>query len=218
MGRYCCGPTVYDAAHVGHARAYVTTDIVRRVVEDWLRVPVRFVLGLTDVDDKIIDRAASTGVSPGALARRFEAEFVEDMCRLNVRAPSAMSRVTDHVPQIVAFVERLVARGHAYRAGDGSVYFDHTTFAGEQPAWARPQPGDDACGTHAGVRAEGQRHARDFALWKAVPGGVLGESAWQSPFGLGRPGWHIECSAMSQYARACVRVRACACVRACVRV
>jgi cysteinyl-tRNA synthetase len=191
VGLYACGPTVYDHAHLGHARCYVVWDVVVRHLRA-RGLEVRYVRNFTDVDDKIIRRANERGEDPVALAAGFADSFHEDMDALGCVRPDAEPRVSAHVPQIVALVERLVARGFAYAPGNGDVYFAVRKFPGytrlsrrnldDLMAGARVEPG------------EAKRDPLDFALWK---GAKPGEPAWDSPWGKGRPGWHIECSAMT---------------------
>jgi cysteinyl-tRNA synthetase len=203
---YTCGPTVYDVAHLGHARTYVSLDILRRIFTDFLHLDVDFAMGMTDVDDKIITRARERGENPRDLARHFEESFTRDMDDLGVRRPSSVGRVTEHIPQILAYIERIMANGLAYRAPDG-VYFN-TAALGE--AYGRLAP-SEAKGTGpvraaggdppASAAAAGKLDARDFALWKLDGSGESSDQAaalaWDSPWGSGRPGWHIECSAIS---------------------
>ncbi|HZZ83414.1 MAG TPA: cysteine--tRNA ligase [Anaeromyxobacteraceae bacterium] len=188
---YVCGPTVYDFAHLGHARCYVVWDVVLR----HLRArghEVKYVRNFTDVDDKIIRRANERGEDPAALAARFADAFDEDMDALQCLRPDAAPRVTGHLPEIVALIERLVASGFAYAPGNGDVYFSVRKF----PEYTRLSKRnlDDLV---AGARVEpgeAKQDPLDFALWKAAK---PGEPRWPSPWGEGRPGWHIECSAMT---------------------
>src|SRR5690606_22343359 len=190
IGMYVCGPTVYDMSHLGHARAYVAFDTIAR----WLRASgyeVELVRNYTDVDDKIIRRAQETGAEPREIAERYIAEFRRDMDALNVRPGDVEPKVTEHMAEIVSMIETLVANGVAYEA-DGDVYFAVRKFPDygklskrkleDLMAGARVEPG------------EKKKDPLDFALWKAAK---PGEPAWDSPWGKGRPGWHIECSAMS---------------------
>ncbi len=190
VGMYVCGPTVYDMSHVGHARVYVTFDVVARFLR-FAGFQVTYVRNFTDVDDKIIRRSQERGVNPKELSERFIEEFLKDMDALGVERPTHQPRVTEHVPQIVALIEAIIARGHAYPAA-GDVYFAVRDFPGygklskrnldDLEAGARVEPGEQ------------KRDPLDFALWKAAK---PGEPSWDSPWGKGRPGWHIECSAMS---------------------
>ena len=300
---YTCGPTVYDACHMGHARAYLTFDILRRIVEDYLHYDVLFQVNITDIDDKIIKRArqnalvelfaeeseamgaagipfveqyvargslalrasleakVSAAASAGeaaeaedleeeryklaafqqrlieaeqnesgarsvkeameqgaealafsleverghvlnahdvfeAHARKFEREFFDDMDRLGVRRPDVVTRVTEYVPEIVAYIARIMSNGYAYASG-GSVYFDTDAFQGAGHHYRKLMPSTGGAGGGGEEDAPnelGKRNARDFALWKASKDG---EPAWASPWGNGRPGWHIECSVMA---------------------
>ncbi len=190
MTWYSCGPTVYDSAHLGHARTYICTDAVRRILTDVLDIDVNFAMGVTDIDDKIITRAATQGIPWRDLAARYEEEFMADMKRLNVRPPDAILRVTEHVPDIINYVEALVKSGIAYES-DRGVYFSVQKFGS---SYGKLNQGalEDVLDT---VAAEGTDKVdkRDFALWKKSDTAPH----WNSPWGLGRPGWHIECSAMT---------------------
>ena len=202
VGMYCCGPTVYDFAHIGNWRTFVFADLVRRYLE-FKGHAVTHVMNVTDVEDKIIRRVRETKTSLREFTGKYEAAFFEDLKTLNCLPPHQTPRATEHIPEIIALIEKLVARGIAYKAADGSVYFSIQKYRG--------------CGCHYGqllklnfdeMRA-GERVASDeydkesvadFALWKArVP--EDGEVFWKSDsLGEGRPGWHIECSAMSMKA------------------
>jgi cysteinyl-tRNA synthetase len=188
---YACGPTVYDLSHVGHARSYVVWDVVVRHLRA-RGYRVSYVRNFTDVDDKIIRRANERGEDPVALADRFARAYDEDMDALGNLRPDAAPRVSEHVPGIVAMIEALVAKGFAYAPGNGDVYYSVRKF----PDYGRlaKRNLDDL---QAGARVEpgeAKRDPLDFALWKAAK---PGEPAWDSPWGKGRPGWHIECSAMT---------------------
>jgi cysteinyl-tRNA synthetase len=195
---YACGPTVYDHAHLGHARAYVSQDIMRRVLEKRFQHKIFLVMGVTDVDDKIIARAHERGVGFDALARDEEREFFRDMEALHVLPPSAVTRVSEHMDDIVQYIATIQQNGFAYEAADG-VYF-HTKQLGDgygklDPSRhsTRASVGDEVLEEEDGGGSK--RDKRDFALWKATKDSVL-EPSWNSPWGSGRPGWHIECSAM----------------------
>ena len=195
---YVCGLTVYNDMHLGHARSYVAFDAIRR----WLEhsgYAVEHVQNHTDIDDKIIARAAGEGVAPAELADRYIVRTTADLAALGVRPPHQMPRATDYVEQMVALIADLVAKGHAYIAkpAEGAlapdVYFD-VPSASEQFGTLTGQSLDEL---EAGARVAvdpRKRNPADFALWK---GAREGEPSWESPWGAGRPGWHIECSAMS---------------------
>ena len=187
---YVCGVTPYDYSHIGHARSALVFDVVRRYLA-FRGFRVTFVRNFTDVDDKIIRRAAVEGVPPREISERFIAAEQEDMRALGLLPPDVAPRATEHVPGMIALIERLVAAGTAYVV-DGDVYFRIAGF----PAYGRlsGKPLDDLV---AGARVEfdeRKRDPRDFALWKSAK---PGEPTWESPWGPGRPGWHIECSAMA---------------------
>jgi len=190
VGMYVCGVTVYDYCHIGHARANIVFDVIYRYL-GFAGFAVNYVRNYTDVDDKIINRANERGIDSKELAEEFIRAFDEDMAALGLELPTHQPKATDYIPQIVAIVERLIERGMAYAAG-GDVYFAVEKFPGylklskrtmeEMQAGARIAPGEQ------------KRNPMDFALWKAAK---PGEPSWGSPWGAGRPGWHIECSAMS---------------------
>jgi cysteinyl-tRNA synthetase len=188
---YVCGPTVYDYAHLGHARCYVVWDVVVRHLRA-RGYEVTYVRNFTDVDDKIIRRANERGEDPVALAARYADAFHEDVDALGCLRPEIEPRVSTHVPQIVAMVERLVEAGAAYAPGNGDVYFAVRSFA-EYGRLAKRNLDDLLAGARV-EPGEAKRDPLDFALWKAAK---PGEPSWASPWGEGRPGWHIECSAMS---------------------
>ncbi|HOX46335.1 MAG TPA: cysteine--tRNA ligase [Myxococcota bacterium] len=190
VGMYVCGVTVYDMCHVGHARAYVTADVVYRYLRH-LGLEVTYVRNFTDVDDKIIRRANELGVSSRELADRFIREFHVDMDALGILRPQIEPRVTEHIPDIIHTVEALVAREHAYVV-DGDVYFDVGSFA-PYGKLSKRNLEDLRSGARVEVD-ERKRSPLDFALWKTSK---PGEPSWPSPWGAGRPGWHIECSTMS---------------------
>jgi cysteinyl-tRNA synthetase len=191
VGMYVCGVTVYDYCHVGHARCYVAFDLMRR----WLRhrgYQLRYVRNITDIDDKIIRRAAERGESTEALARTFIDAMHEDFAALAIEPPDDEPRATAHLPSIIAMIERLLERGFAYVAPHGDVFYAVEKFSAYGQLSGKRL--DDL---RAGARVEvneDKRDPLDFVLWKqAKPG----EPSWESPWGRGRPGWHIECSAMS---------------------
>jgi len=198
VGLYCCGPTVYDFAHIGNWRTFIFGDLVRRYLE-FKGYAVRHVLNITDVDDKIIARVRETRLPLREFTARFEAAFFEDLKTLHCQAPSQTPRATEHIPQIIGLIEKLMARGLAYRAPDGSVYFSIEKYraSGRRYGQLVNLNFDEL---QVGQRVRSDEYAKeaigDFALWKArVP--EDGAVFWPSPWGEGRPGWHIECSAMS---------------------
>jgi len=198
VGMYCCGPTVYDFAHIGNWRSFIFGDLVRRYLE-FKGYAVQHVMNITDVDDKIIKRVRETGTPLKEFTGKFEAAFFEDLKALNCRVPHQTPRATECIPDIIALVEKLVARGLAYATPDGSVYFSIEKYraGGSQYGQLVKLNFDEM---RVGERVRGDEYEKeavaDFALWKArVP--EDGAVFWASPWGEGRPGWHIECSAMS---------------------
>ena len=188
---YVCGMTVYDYCHVGHARSLVVFDAVRRYLR-YAGYRVTHVRNITDIDDKIIQRANENGEPMHALTERFIAAMHEDCRALGVESPEHEPRATDYVGAIVAMVERLIAKGYAYVASDGDVLYAVAKFDGYGQLSGK-RLADLRAGARVGIN-EAKRDPLDFVLWKrAKPG----EPAWPSPWGDGRPGWHIECSAMS---------------------
>jgi cysteinyl-tRNA synthetase len=201
VGMYCCGPTVYDYAHIGNWRTFVFADLLRRYLE-FRGYQVRHVMNITDVEDKIIRRVHETGLPLREYTARYEAAFFEDFETLRCRRPHLTPRATEHIADIIALIERLLTRGIAYRAPDGSVYFSiekYRAAGGRYGQLVRIQFDQ----LRPGERVRSDEYAKetpaDFALWKArTP--EDGEVYWPSPWGEGRPGWHIECSAMSMKA------------------
>ncbi len=189
---YCCGPTVYDYGHIGNFRTFLHVDVLRRVIK-LHGIGVHHVMNITDVDDKIIRNAALVNKSIGDFSAKFERAFFEDMDALGVERPEAISRATENIPEMVSLIERLAAQDIAYKAEDGSWYFRIARF----PAYGKLS-GKDLEGIEDGARVDLDEYekdsARDFALWKATK---PGETSWDTPLGPGRPGWHIECSAMA---------------------
>ncbi len=191
---YVCGPTTYDDAHIGHARPCVTYDVLVRFLRS-TGVEVTYVRNVTDIDDKIIQRAAQNGESPKELADRMFVSYTEDMDRLGNLRPDREPKVSETLPEIIELVERLIARGHAYQVGS-DVYFEVSSFP-EYGRLSHRNLAEMEAGASDRVDEAEQgkkRHPFDFALWK---GAKAGEPSWPSPWGPGRPGWHIECSAMS---------------------
>ncbi|XP_036687113.1 probable cysteine--tRNA ligase, mitochondrial isoform X1 [Balaenoptera musculus] len=186
---YSCGPTVYDHAHLGHACSYVRFDIIRRILTRVFGCNVIMVMGITDVDDKIIKRANEMNVSPASLANLYEEDFKQDMAALKVLPPTVYLRVTENIPQIIAFIERIIANGHAYSTAKGNVYFDLQSRGDRYGKLVGVAPAPVGETGHSD-----KRHASDFALWKAAK---PREPSWASPWGAGRPGWHTECSTIA---------------------
>src|SRR6202161_2346376 len=188
---YTCGPTVYDYAHIGNFRTFVFQDILRRFLQS-RDYRVLQVMNLTDVDDRIIQKAAAAGVSIREYTEKYVQAFLEDMDALHLEPPEEMVRATDHIEDMVVLIERLQKKGFTYNS-EGSIYYKISKF---------PHYGElshiDLAGMQTGVRVDVDQYekenARDFALWKAPK---PGEHFWETPIGPGRPGWHIECSAMA---------------------
>ena len=192
---YSCGPTVYGPAHIGNFRSFLFADLLVRHLR-WRGYPVTWVMNITDIDDKIIRGAAAAGIGIDVLADRYLAEFVADGMALRMTLPDATPRATHHIDAIVTLIETLLERGHAYRTDDGSIFFKIASW----PAYGRLARLDPEQ-LRVGERVEADEYAkddvRDFALWK---GPKPGEPSWTTSIGEGRPGWHIECSAMSMQA------------------
>ncbi len=189
---YVCGPTVYNYIHIGNARPAVVFDTLRRYLE-YKGNKVKYVSNITDIDDKIIKRANEEGISFDEVARKYENEYYTDLQGLNVRFADVRPRVSDHIPEIIDIVETLIEKGHAYRTENGDVYFRVHSF--DEYGKLSHQPLEEL---ESGARIavdEIKESPADFALWKASK---PGEPHWASPFSEGRPGWHIECSAMSR--------------------
>ncbi|MBA2662787.1 MAG: cysteine--tRNA ligase [Bradymonadaceae bacterium] len=194
VSMYVCGVTVYDLTHIGHARVYIVFDVFRRFMRH-LGYEVTYVRNHTDVDDKIIKRAAEKGQEPLALAEHFIGEFDRDMATLGVAAADVEPKVSDHIAPIVAMVETLIERGFAYES-EGDVYFRVERFE-EYGKLSGRKLVDMEAGRSGRVdddEPSKKEHPFDFALWKSAKGDEL---SWPSPWGAGRPGWHIECSAMA---------------------
>ncbi len=191
VGMYVCGITVYDYIHIGHARVFVVFDIVSRYLR-YRGYDLTYVRNITDIDDKIIKRALENGETIGAVTERFIRAMDEDAAALGIARPDHEPRVTRHLPGIIAMIQQLLDRGYAYIAADGDILYSVARFEG----YGRLS-GKRLADLRAGARvdvSEDKRDPLDFVLWKhAKPG----EPAWDSPWGPGRPGWHIECSAMS---------------------
>ena len=187
---YVCGPTVYDSCHIGHARPAVCFDTIRRYLE-YAGYAVLFISNITDIDDKIIARACELGISTRDLAQRYQDEYERDMTRLGVRSPTIRPKATEHIPEMLSLIQTLMDKGIAYVTPRG-VWFDVSKF----PTYGKlsGRSADDDATEHSVEQDDDKRNPQDFALWKTAK---PGEPAWDSPWGSGRPGWHIECSAMS---------------------
>ncbi|MBU6450530.1 MAG: cysteine--tRNA ligase [Cyanobacteria bacterium REEB67] len=195
---YACGPTVYDLSHLGHARTFIIWDVVYRYLKS-AGYDVTFARNITDVDDKIINRAKEVGIGPEKLARKFTYSYWHDMASLNVDFPDYEPRATEYITQMIAFVEQLIEGGNAYEAG-GDVYFDVSSFK-EYGKLGKQDLEQLLVGAREQVINQDALSALkktpvDFALWKRAAEGELG---WASPWGRGRPGWHLECSTMIKH-------------------
>ena len=190
---YCCGPTVYDYGHIGNFRTFLHVDVLRRFARQQ-GMAVNHVMNITDVDDKIIRNAAAAGVPISQYTAKYEQAFFDDLDALNIEHPEHFSRATQSIPEMVAMIEELASKDIAYRAEDGSWYFRIARF----PEYGKLSRKDFA-GIEDGARVDVDEYekdaARDFALWKAAK---PREQSWETPLGSGRPGWHIECSAMAR--------------------
>jgi cysteinyl-tRNA synthetase len=191
---YSCGPTVYAPAHVGNFRSFLFADLLVRYLR-WSGFAVRWVMNITDVDDKIIRDANAAGIPIAELTGRYTDVFLADLRRLRVTPPDELPRATEHIPQMVALIATLIEKGHAYRTDDGSIFFRIASW----PAYGRLahlDPAQQRPGERVEADEYGKEEVRDFALWKAAK---PGEPSWPTDLGPGRPGWHIECSAMSMH-------------------
>ncbi len=192
VGMYVCGVTVYDLSHIGHARAAIVFDVIYRYLK-FKGYDVTYVRNYTDVDDKIINKAQKEGVSARDIAERYIAEYEQDMAALNVETPSHTPRATEHIREMIRLIERLIENGYGYEV-DGDVYYAVSKFGPYGKL-----SGKNTEQLQAGARVDvddRKRDPLDFALWKASK---PGEPEWDCPWGKGRPGWHIECSAMGQH-------------------
>ncbi len=189
---YACGPTVYDYGHIGNFRTFLQIDVLRRFLK-LTGIAIQHVMNITDVDDKIIRNAAAVGIPIGEYTPRYVDAFFEDLAALRIERPEQIARATEHIPRMVELVQKLAAAGVAYQTEDGSWYFRLASF----PEYGKLSK-KDLSGIEDGARVDVDEYekdsARDFALWKAAK---HGETAWETAIGRGRPGWHIECSAMA---------------------
>jgi cysteinyl-tRNA synthetase len=192
---YSCGPTVYGPAHIGNFRSFLFADLLVRHLR-WRGLTVTWVMNITDIDDKIIRGAAATGEGIDAVAERYLAGFLADAAALRMTTPDVLPRATRHIDEIVALIAILLERGNAYRTDDGSIFFRISSW----PAYgqlARLDPDALRVGERVEADEYGKDDVRDFALWKGPKPGMPGEPSWDTAIGAGRPGWHVECSAMS---------------------
>lgn len=192
VGMYVCGPTVYDDSHVGHARSYVAFDVIRRYLE-YKGYLVTYVQNFTDVDDRIIQRSREKGIPPLELSEHYTKSYLEDMEKLNVKPATFYPFASRLIPEMIGFIEQLIKEGHAYVAEDGSVYFSVGSAQDIFGQLTHQKLEDMLDGARVEVD-ETKQSPKDFALWKAAK---EGEISWESPWGPGRPGWHIECSTMA---------------------
>ena len=193
VGIYACGPTVYNYFHIGNARPFITFDVLRRQLERE-GYEVTFVQNFTDIDDKMIRRANEEGITVKELADRFISEYYKDAKALGIRPATVHPKATEHIPEIIALITKLIENGHAYASTSGDVYYRVSAFPGYGKLSGQ-NADDRETGASERLNVDTDKEApEDFALWKAQK---PGEPAWDSPWGKGRPGWHIECSAMS---------------------
>ena len=188
---YACGPTVYDYGHIGNFRTFIAVDMLQRFLRQ-SGYEVRYVMNITDLDDKIIHNAASDGVSVQQYTAKYQQAFLEDSAMIGIERPHLV-RATEHIPEMAQFVTKLVEKNAAYRTDDGSYYFRIASF----PRYGKLSKKDFSemrDGARVDVDEYDKDSARDFALWKAPK---PGEASWETPIGSGRPGWHLECSVMS---------------------
>jgi cysteinyl-tRNA synthetase len=189
---YSCGPTVYGPAHVGNFRSFLFADLLVRYLR-YKGLQVTWAMNLTDVDDKIIKAARKEGVSIGEISDRYAKLFLSDMETMSMTVPDVMPRATQHIPQMVELIQKLLDRGNAYRTDDGSIFFRISSWP-DYGRLARIDPEGMRVGERVEADEYGKDDVRDFALWK---GPKPDEPSWETAIGQGRPGWHIECSAMS---------------------
>ncbi len=192
VGIYSCGPTVYGPTHIGNFRSFLFADLLVRYLR-YRGYPVKWVMNITDIDDKIIRGAAAADEPISALTERWLQQFRADALALRMTAPDALPRATQHIPQIVDIVQKLLAGGYAYRTEDGSIFF-RIASSPNYGNLARLDPEQLRVGERVEADEYGKDDVRDFAVWK---GPKPGEPSWDTAIGAGRPGWHIECSAMS---------------------
>ncbi len=189
---FVCGPTVYDDAHIGHGRTYISFDTIKRYLE-YSGYAVFYIQNITDIDDKIINRSKEAGIPAHDIARKFEKRYIEDMTKLNVTGVNLFARATDHVDEIIDQIQRLIDKGFAYETEDG-VYFEIEKF----PEFGKLSNRNiEELESHRDLADTTKKNPQDFALWKKREG--VDEPVWPSPWGDGRPGWHIEDTAITEY-------------------
>ena len=188
---YTCGPTVYHFVHIGNFRTFLFQDLLRRCIQQ-KGFTLKHVMNITDVEDKIIARAQEEGVPIGDYTKRYEKAFFEDMSLLRIQRPEIMPRATEHIPEMIDLVSKLQQKDYAYTS-EGSTYYRVSRFEGYGKL-ARLQTDEEFLPEQIEEDDQAKEHAHDFVLWKERK---EGETYWDSPFGPGRPGWHLECSAMS---------------------
>ena len=189
---FVCGPTVYDDAHIGHGRTYVSFDTIKRYLE-YSGYAVFYIQNITDIDDKIINRSKESGIPAHDIARKFEKRYIEDMAKLNVTGVNLFARATDHLDEIIDQIQRLIDKGFAYETEDG-VYFEIEKF----PEFGKLSNRNiEELESHRDLADTTKKNPQDFALWKKREG--VDEPVWPSPWGDGRPGWHIEDTAITEY-------------------
>ena len=193
VGMYTCGPTTYDFVHIGNLRTFIFEDILQRVLEE-TGFDINRVMNITDIDDKIIKGAREKGLSIEEFSKPYEHAFMEDLAKLNIKYANSFPKATEHVGHMIKYIEELIKKGLAYVEEDGSVYFDISKF----PEYGKLSRLKGQT-LKPGVRVKADEYTKDnvsdFALWKSVEHSEVG---YDSPWGRGRPGWHIECSVMSQ--------------------
>lgn len=190
---YSCGPTVHDFPHIGNLRTFIMSDLLQRVLKAG-GFEVMLVMNITDIEDKIIKKAKEVGVEIEEITKPYEKAFLEDLRKLNIEPASIYPRATEHIGKMVKYIEELVEKGYAYTEKDGSVYFDITRFS-DYGKLSQLEKRELKTGARVSADEYTKENAQDFALWKGVGADEVG---YDSPWGKGRPGWHIECSVMSQ--------------------
>jgi len=199
---YICGPTVYDHSHIGHARTYITFDIIRNILTNYFKYNIHVTMNITNVDDKIINRTNENNKDKQLnfedylnYAKIYEESFFEDLMNLNVSKPNVITRVSDYIDEIILFINKIIENKYAYESNQ-SIYFDTAKFKEEYPELSNPFNLKDTNDDKFKINdyANKKKNKQDFVLWKAKKSEQ--EPSWNSPWGIGRPGWHIECSAM----------------------